>query len=360
MKVIEIPLGGLNYEGITNVIYNYTSNLKNFELSFCTYENTPVEIKNKFNKIGKIFYLKNRKKNLLKYMFGLYKIIKKEKYDVAHIHGNSSTMGIEAFVSKIAGVKNVICHCHNSKCDHKIINILFKPIMKIFSNKSIACSEVAGNWIFDKKFIILKNGVDFKKFYFNSEMRFKFRKEFDIKDDEIVIGYVGNFTEQKNHEFLLEVFCEICKKNNKYKLLLVGDGHLRNDLEKQIKQLKIQNNVIFAGRRSDVNNIYNAMDLFLLCSLWEGFGMVNIEAQVNGLQCFVSDRVPDDVILTPNIEKISLEKHNWVDKITNCKIIDIEKRNLNIKDIERLGEYDISRNIDNLTKIYNNRNEKKE
>ena len=290
---------------------------------------------------GTIYILPNFKKNTIGYKRKLSEIIENNKYDVVHYNMLSAANIIPLKIAKKLGVKNIIAHSHNTN----IPNILIKRILhnynknkiKKYANNLIACSKDAGKWMFNnEKFTILNNAIECQKFYFNHDVRTKLRKKYNITDKQVVIGHIGKMCEQKNHKFLIDVFKEICDSYENYKLILVGVGELENDIRFQVKKNKLEDKVIFLGRRTDVNDVMNMFDIFVLPSLFEGLGIVLVEAQANGLKCFASN-IPDEVMINANIEKLDLNIIEWKNKITQTK------NNNRIKKLSKsIEEYDIN------------------
>ena len=165
---------------------------------------------------------------------------------------------------------------------------------------------------------ITNNGIDFDEYRFSSESRKRIRAEFGIEDNCFLIGHIGRFTEQKNHEFLLEVFFEASKKRNNLRLLLVGDGELTDPVRQKCTALGVEENVIFAGIRRDIPAILSAMDLFVFPSLYEGMPNVVIEAQASGLRCLISDRITREVIITSLAKMLTIDDTDvWASAVVN-------------------------------------------
>jgi glycosyltransferase involved in cell wall biosynthesis len=164
-----------------------------------------------------------------------------------------------------------------------------------------ACSKEAGlvrygeKIVISKRFAVWHNAIDYKRFSYQPTKRKKVRENLGISNDCMVIGHVGRLTWAKNHEFLLQVFSEFHKRHSNSVLLLVGDGERREELELLVNRVGLDQAVIFTGGVSNVEDYMNAMDLFLFPSHYEGLGIVNIEAQVNGLPCIISDKVSREV-----------------------------------------------------------------
>ena len=164
------------------------------------------------------------------------------------------------------------------------------------------------------------NAIDLDKFKYNKSIREKKRKELKISDDTIVIGHIGRFVKQKNHDFLIDIFNEIHKCNKESILLLAGQGPLQEEIKNKVKQLNIDKNVYFLGQRSDVNELYQVFDVFLLPSLYEGLPVVGVEAQATGNLCFLSDAMTKETKVLDSTRFVSLKKsaEEWANEILNC------------------------------------------
>ena len=187
-----------------------------------------------------------------------------------------------------------------------------------------------------------------KRFTFSEINRKHIRKKHNISDDYILIGHVGRFDKQKNHEFLIRVFSKLLVHNSKYRLMLVGDGVLREKTEQQVIKLGIEDKVVFVGYNQNIESYYSAFDIFVLPSLFEGLGIVAIEAQANGIPCILADSVPDEAVVAQNVEKISIDSENqWIEGILKCCM---ERQN-NYSVLVSAG-YDISVEVEKLQNLY--------
>ncbi len=190
--------------------------------------------------------------------------------------------------------------------------------MKYKSNVNFACSTEAGIYLFGKKrkFEFIPNAIDLEKFEYNEQTRKEIRKELDL-EGKLVIGNVGRFNLQKNHSFLLDIFNEIVKKNKDSILLLIGTGELEENIKQKIKELKLEKRVKLLGVRKDVNKLYQAMDIFLMPSLFEGLPLTGVEAQASKLKCYFADTITKEVIISNNVKFLSLKltPEQWADKI---------------------------------------------
>ena len=217
-----------------------------------------------------------------------------------------------------------IVHSHSTgtrgnKIEQLVKNILQFPV-RYTADYLFACSDDAGKKFFGNKknYYVIKNAIDVDKYKFNRSLRNKMRKSLNV-EDKFVVGHVGSFTYAKNHKFLLDIFYEIQKQNRKAILLLLGDGELRKSIESHIKKLRIEDKVILTGVVPNVNEYLQAMDIFVFPSIYEGFGMAVIEAQVAGLNCFVSSNLPEEVFITDLINGISINEsaEHWASLIIN-------------------------------------------
>ena len=292
-KILISPTLGLDLEGITSVIYNYTKAMdrEGLQLYFLTYGDLKPVLRERFEALGEILFTADRKQSTVGYMKDYVALLKKHRFEVVHIHGNSGTMLIEVLLAKLCGVKTVMVQAHSTRTNHPFINAVLKRPMMWLTSECVASSEASGQWLYgNHPYTLLNNAIELDSFRFDPAARKKYREEFGIKE-EFLIGHIGHFTEPKNHFFLIDVFAEFHKLEPDAKLLLISDGPRFEQVKAKVAELGLQDAVIFAGRRSDAAAIYSAMDLFILPSVWEGLPLVLVEAQVNGLPLLVSDVV---------------------------------------------------------------------
>jgi glycosyltransferase involved in cell wall biosynthesis len=199
--------------------------------------------------------------------------------------------------------------------------------------------------------MIIPNGISVKKFAYNKSVRIKMRREMGV-EDKLVIGHIGNFNYQKNHGLLIDIFNRLHQINNKCELYLVGDGILEKKIYKKVKELNLEDSVKFMGRRSDVNNLVQVFDVFVLPSKFEGFGIVCIEAQASGLQCIVSKNVPVEVRVTNNISFLDINSsiEEWSQLIISK--FDYERKDMSDR-VKEAG-YDIEETSVKLQRYYLN------
>lgn len=292
-KILISPTLGLDLEGITSVIYNYTKAMdrSDLQISFLTYGDLKPAVRERFEALGEILFVSDRKQSTLAYVKDYVALLKKHRFDVVHINGNSGTMVIEVLLAKLCGVKNVMVHAHSTRTSHPFVNAVMKAPMMFLADECIACSEASGQWLYgNHPYTLLNNAIDLSGFRYEDALRQHYREEFGI-GDAYLIGHIGHFTEPKNHFFLIDIFAAFHKLEPASKLLLISDGPRFQQVKEKVAALGLEDAVIFAGRRSDVAGIYSAMDLFMLPSCWEGLPLVLVEGQVNGLPLLVSDVV---------------------------------------------------------------------
>lgn len=267
--------------GVESVVMNYYRNIDKSKVQFhfiCDEDSTDIPY-DEIEKLGGKVIVVPPYQKLFKYQKELYKIFKENNYKIVHSHINALSV-FPLRVAKKAGVPIRIAHSHSTsnkkEWKKNIVKNILRPFSKLYANKFFACTKHAGEWLFGKKIIerkelnVINNAIDLKKFEFNEKTREDLRKELGIKEDTLIIGHVGRFMKQKNHEFLIEVFKELIKKNDNSILMLIGQGPLLNDMKQKVRDLKIEDKVKFMGQVTDVEKYYNIMDVFLFPSIYEG------------------------------------------------------------------------------------------
>lgn len=362
MKKIKIchVVSGLKAGGVESMIYNYCSKLDNNKYEFhILYQHEPSK-KNleEFKEIGfKLKRISSKTKNPIKNYLETYKYFKKNSFDIVHCH-MTMTNFIPLIAAKRAKIKKRICHSHESRVMPK--NILKKYFIKLmiylcnkYATLKIACGIEAGKFLYGSEdFIILNNAIDLNKFEFNSCIRNKIRKKLNIKEDEIVIGHIGRFAEVKNHEFVVNLLYNLIKYNHKLKLILIGDGELKEKIKNLVNHKNLDQNVIFTGVVSNVNEFYSVFDIFVLPSFREGLPLVGVEAQIAGLHCFFSKFIDENIIIDKSKAKLlNLNLQDWEKNIKNIKS-NKYSRNVDSKAF-KFKNFDLREEIKKIEKIYN-------
>lgn len=298
-----VPTGGL-----ATVVMNYYRKIDKCDLliNIASTNEAHDVLVNELTQHGSRYFNLGKRSHLLTYFYRLYRLSK--GCDVIHINGNSATTVIELLAAKLAGVKKRINHNHTSIPDHKKTSNILYPLFNKLVTDRVACSDLAGNWLYGRgNFLLLRNAVDVEKYQYRSDIREKVRKDLGIDDDCMVLGHVGKIYKPKNHPYLIRVFAEYQKLNPNSKLLLVGDGVMRQEVEKLVDELEVRNHVIFAGLRTDIPDMLQAMDYFVFPSIWEGMPLSVLEALSSGLTCVISDHITKDVMIGPNIHSLQIE-----------------------------------------------------
>ena len=289
----------------------------------------------------------------------LTKILTQNKYDIIHVNLVQLYAYSCIHTAKKLHVPNIIYHIHNPIFKLPLLKSalvkLINALCKRQSNHYFACSESAGKSVFkNKKFKVIKNLINVKQYEFNEDARNKYREQFGIKQDEIVIGVVARMEKQKNPYFVIDIIKELSKKK-KIKLLWLGTGSLKDKMQKYIKEKDLSSECILLEPRNDVNEIYSAMDIFLLPSLYEGLGIVLIEAQASGLPVITSTKVPDDVEITDLVTKLNLQENIeiWVNQLYDIIEKGENKNREKYQDLIESSEYNINNN-ESLVRLYDN------
>ena len=350
--------------GVEAVVMNYYKNIDRTKVQFdflCDSDSTNIPYEEIELLGGKIILIPPYQK-VFKYQKELMRIFKENNYKIVHSHINTlSVFPLRA--AKIAGVPNRIAHSHSTSNKYEwkknLVKQILKPFAKIYATDYVACTEYAGRWLFGSReydngnIYILNNAIDLSKYNDNKEMKDTKRKEIGIPNDAFVIGHVGRFVTQKNHIFLIKIFNEIYKKNNKAILILIGQGPLMEKIRHKIIMLGLDKNVKFLGQRDDVNELYQLMDVFVFPSIYEGLGMVAIESQFCGIKTIVSDKVPRDIEISNYIDFCGLDNIElWIESIN-------KKENNKKMYINKCEKYDILKNADKLVEYYKKKVENK-
>ena len=344
---------------------NYYRNIDKDKIQFhflCDEDSTNIPYEEIEKMGGKVIIIPPYQR-LFEYQKELYRIFKENNYKIVHSH--ISTLSVFPLrIAKKAGVPIRIAHSHSTsnkkEWKRNLIKNILRPFSKVYANQFFACSELSGRWLFGEKAFknnkikIINNAIDLEKFKFNKEIRNKIREKLNILEDTLLIGHIGRFVTQKNHEFLIEVFNDIYKGRKNSKLILIGQGNLKKKIVKKVEELGLKDNVIFTGQINNVSDYYNAMDIFILPSLYEGLPVVGIEAQANGLLCEFSTDMTKETKVLNTTRFISLKEtpENWakiiLEDYKNFKRKDsfdeMTENNFNIiKEAKKLEEYYIEK-----------------
>lgn len=323
IRILQV-VNDMHRAGLETMLMNYYRNIdrSQIQFDFLTHRPEKSDYDDEIISMGGKMYYAPRlyPQNYPKY-FKWMKNFFAEHPEYKIIHSHIDTMSyLPLLAAKKAGVPIRIAHSHNTAVDKDfkyILKMYFKMRINSVVTNRLACGEEAGKFLFgNRDFDVIPNAVDAEKFYFNEEIRNKKREDLGLSN-EFVVGHVGRISYQKNHKFLIKIFNALLKKEQNAILLLIGVGDKEQEVRSQVNDLGLQNKVKFLGNRSDVSELYQAMDVFVLPSLFEGIPVVGIEAQFADLPCIFSDKTPNEVKFNNKTKFIGLDKppEVWVDEI---------------------------------------------
>lgn len=376
IRVLHI-VGIMNMGGIENLLMNIYRNIDREEIQFdflVTREEKGIfddEIKSLGGNIYNIPHMSSV--GVLKYKKILFEFFKEHKeFRIVHCH-RDALCSIYLKQAKKAKIQVRIAHSHTIKLAEGkgakgIMNTLIKRYFMLFTRYSatdyFACSKDAGKWLFGQKIAnnklnVIKNGININKYIYSQKIALEIRQKLGVSDNTFLIGHVGRFELAKNHTFLVDIFEQLQKEISNVELCLVGDGSLIEEIKRKVNKLGIQDKVKFLGIQNNINELMMAFDTFLFPSLFEGLGIVAIEAQATGLPCVVSNEIPKEVDLGLGIiHFIDLANCKiWVNKIQDIMISILKRTNSRTSDKKTIVEkgYDIEQTIIWMQRFYLNK-----
>ncbi len=363
IRVLQV-LPGLNRGGLETFVMNVYRSIdrSNIQFDFLTNMKKGDYSKEILTHGGKIYYIPPRRKGLSLYIKALSSFFEEKKsvYNAIHFHESSLTSIEILYFAKKSNIPIRIMHSHSSSIMgnkiHYLTHFFGKLLIKNLATHYFGCSDKALNWMFNysgvrKKAKIINNGIDAVNFKYDSTIRSKTRSELGIGADTLVIGHIGRFSSVKNHKFLIDIFIQLKNLKENAILILVGDGELKQSIQQKVKDLKLDNAVLFLGSRSDTNMIYQAMDIFVMPSLYEGLPIVLVEAQASGLPVICSNRISKMSCMSENFTMLSIDENAtvWANHINETKLT--SKRELAYLNIIKNG-YDIKTITTTLKSVY--------
>ncbi len=325
-RVLHV-VGAMNRAGTESMLMNIYRNINHHKIKFdfVSYEDEEADFDEEIEFLGgRIFTLS--KSNSIKQ---LYDVMKNHgPYDVVHAH-TLFHCGIACLAAFLARIKVRIAHAHTT-ADHshqllrKLYIFMMRFLIYLFATQKLACSGEAGSYLFGKKSLSKQNYshfpnvIDYKNYHDVPEKDIeKFKCSVGIKKDNIVIGHIGTFKASKNQQFLLKIMENLIEINRHMILLLIGDGELKDPIQNLVRQKNLTEHVKILGKREDIPTILHSLDVFLFPSLYEGLGMVLLEAQASGIPCIVSEAIQPEADLGIGlVERVPLnESLVWVEKI---------------------------------------------
>lgn len=341
--------------GVSSMVMSYYKRLDHSRVTFDfmlnedTDEATRAFIEGKGSRIYIMPALKV--KNLLRYVMALKSFYSKTSYRIVHGHVPNSAV---FYLGMAKHVPCKIIHSHSTRLSDvfwkQSRNWILTRFLKQVANRYAACSEEAAVFLFgsNEKVAIFNNAIDVQRFSFRCEKRKCIRQSLGLAD-ELLIGHVGRFCAAKNHRFILSVFNEVYQTNKNARLLLIGDGELKQEMMRRAEALGIGDVVFFLGAIENVGEYMSAMDVFILPSLFEGLGLVGVEAQAAGLSVLASERVPKMMDVIGNVQFLRLDRQLWVNQL-----LSIEFKDDRLEEGSKVqgSRYDMDTQIEELHRYY--------
>lgn len=335
IKVLHFVSTPAIWSGVMNVIMNYYRHMDRSRiqfdfLCFVPCKNQQESYEREIEELGgRVYYIP--KPTTISAFFKLNIFFQQNAMKYTWLHNHEVYLSaLLKLVANRNGMKNFIIHSHATRySDHRLAalrnHLLCLPI-PFMECKHFACSKAAGNFLYGRhcSFHVLPNTIDKTQYLYNADIRNSYRKQLNINSN-FVIGHIGRFVPQKNHQYLITVFSAIQEQIPEARLLLIGDGPLKDDIRHFVQSRHLKNKIVFLGKRDDVPCLLQAMDIFLLPSIYEGLPISCLEAQAAGLPCLISDSVSKEICLSSHVKMLSLKATDlWV---KNCVDFQVSAEN---------------------------------
>lgn len=351
--------GTLNRGGAETLVMNIYRNIdrSKIQFDFVVHHEEEGAYEEEVRKLGgKVYRVPNyRGTNHFAYKKAWDKLLKNHpEYKIVHCHKESIVALVMDEANKNGRI--AIAHSHNTQnipgFKGKVMDVLNKNV-DAKADYRFACSVDAGYWMFgrDKDFTVIDNGIEVENFSYNPEIRAKIREKLGFSDKK-VLGHIARFNKQKNHSFLIDIFTDLIKEDEDYLLVLAGVGDLKEEIEKKVKDFGIEDKVIFLGSIGYVNELLQAIDIFILPSLYEGLAVSTIEAQAAGLKCLLADTIDKNSKITDLVEFIPINQGTdpWIKAIH--KTLPYQREDTS-EMIKKAG-FDIRETAEKLSEFYLN------
>ena len=357
IRVAQI-MGYMNGAGVEAVVMNYYRHVDRskvqFDLIVC--EGSHFVPRDEVESLGGRVFMVPPYSHIAEYQKALQRLFREEHWKIVHSHINAlSVFPLRA--AKKAGVPVRIAHSHSTSGKGEYAKNAVKALLKTQANRypteRFACSRFAGEWLFSKgaDFEVVYNAIDLRRFSFNAEARVKARADLGLVGGQFAVGHVGRFMAQKNHAFLIDAFEQVAKRREDAVLLLAGTGEAEACVESSVAERGLSDRVRVLGQRTDMPDVYAAFDAFVLPSLYEGLGLVGVEAQRSGLPCLLSDAITREVDVTGESVFLPIDDAAvWADAICSLEVRSETERAA--VDDAAFADYDIERRGAWLTEKY--------
>lgn len=323
IRVLQI-IGSLERGGAETFLVNLYRNIDRTKVQFdFAIYNDPTEngyYQEVMDMGAKVFILPSKSKGIVESFKAVQKTVRENHYKMVWRYTDSCFGAIDLLAAKSAGASELILNSRNTYTDNipqRIIHYMLKPFLPFFVTKNYACGIQAGKWMFGRRpYEVMNNGVEVEKFLYNEEIRNQHRQEFGLQD-KVVVGHIGRFHPAKNHKLIIEIYEKFREKISNSVLILIGMGNLLPTIKELVQEKGLEEDVLFLGSRSDVPEMLQMMDIFIMPSLFEGFPRAFLEAQAAGLPCVVSAAISQEVDVTGNVSFVDLDApvEVWADKL---------------------------------------------
>lgn len=338
IRVLHV-CGNMDIGGAERYVMDIYRNInrEKIQFDFLLHTDKACDYNNEINRLGGYVY--SVPKVSIRTLFAHIKAVKAffkehKNYRIVHLH-TTNTGFILHIIAKKYGIPIRIAHAHSAGFGKGVEGLIKKTFcfpLRFFATHKFAISKLAGMSRFGKNDMekgnvqVIPNGIDTKQFRYDKTIRNDTREKLGL-GNSFVIGHVGAFNYAKNHEYLIDIFNELYKNNTNSILVLIGDGETENLIKQKVEKLGLSDSVKFIGKRTDVHELLQAMDIFVFPSRYEGLPSTVIEAQATGLRCLVSDEISDEIKITDLVEFLSIKKpaKNWADMIIECSKQDYQR-----------------------------------
>lgn len=354
-RILHCLPGNLDVGGIENFIINVNRYVDktNYRFDYIVHKKDKNFYEDEVNSLGgKIYRLPNKSKDFIEYRKQFIEVAK--NYNIIHIHSVYAFTFFETYWAKKMGVK-VILHSHNSSASfkRKMLHYTLKNSQDRYIDLRLSCSSAATKWMFRKrnqnKTVYIRNGFDIQKYRFNKLSRDELREFYNIGEKNIVLGNTSRFSAQKNPLFTIDIFNKLYLNDDRYRLVLVGEGDLKKEIENKIKELKLIDVVKVIDGVKNVEDYLSMFDLFIFPSLYEGLGISLLEAQINGLNCLISQNIPEEAMILK--KKIFILSNEHIEEWQTC-ILNINFNESRLVSLEEFQDFDVKSVVKEMEKNY--------
>lgn len=362
MKAILYVVDTMNRGGAETFLMNVLRNIdrRRYAVHFLCFGDKTFDYQDEIEQLGGNIIRIQRHANPLRLIGAIRSVIRQYNIDIVHSHIQLASM-YSMIAAKLERVPVRIMHSHLTSAGkgggvvYKIYEKLAKKGIAWCSTHRLACGEEAGRYLFGgRSFEIITNGIQLSDFAFIPENRRLFRRRYHLGEDDFLVGMVARLEEVKNHQFAIKMFRHYQKKNPRAKLVLAGQGSLREQLEQLAEQEGMSENVRFLGLVEDTAGLYSALDVLIMPSLYEGLPVSLIEAQASSLPCLCSDQVDRDSNAGGLVEFLSIGNEDYDIWINAIAVNEGQKRKHNNDVVNNLTQngYNIHKTVKRLEELY--------